>query len=226
MAARIPGIGMYQYLLPALSAWAVRMGYEIPDTEEHNLICYYTTDMDDTWRGTHQMYNSEKTVIKIRPGISNELSTWAHEFAHMIQSLNLGKQWRLSYDASSEHNGYYENVFEVEAREAGKMATIFEQQGWLFWEEDYGLEGEFSIWPKIKRSTRSMGGMYIPDYYYENRSYDIVPWYASDEVVYWIPARTLLNTLVKLTLELFAGLACLSHNCTYGARYRVSNNNR
>lgn len=203
MKVIISGLGMYNYLLPALSAWAVRMGYELPDTDDTNLRCYYCDEMEDDVRGNHLYYNGN-TILKIRPGIADELSTWAHEFAHMIQSTNLGKQWRRSYDTATEDSGYWNNVFEIEARECGEMAKVFEERGWLFWEVDYNTEGVHSVWPKARSFGRSMGGAMVKEYYREAMWYEVVDFWESDYFRYDLPALIRLTTLVKIILKMYS----------------------
>ena len=154
------GVGMYNYLLPALTAWAVRMGYKMPEVTDETLICFYTDEFEKpTIMGSHQRLGI-KTGIRIRPGGTDELDSWAHEFAHMIQAENLGRQWGVSYRTQTEDNGYNKNIFEVEAREAGEMADVFEAKGWLFWEVDYSATGEFSVWINpnpVKTRTKPFG---------------------------------------------------------------------
>lgn len=203
MKVIIPGLGMYNYLLPVLSAWAARMGYELPDTNDENLRCYYCDEMESTILGNHLYWNG-KTIIKIRPGIVDELSTWAHEFAHMIQSVNLGRQWRRSYDASTEDYGYYGNIFEVEARECGKMALVFDAQGWLLWEVDYNAEGECSVWPRPKPAQSRTWGMSF-EKYREHCWYEIVDHWDSDFVKFHLPAQKRLTIAVKIILRTFVG---------------------
>jgi len=205
MNAQIPGIGMYQYLLPALTAWAVRMDYEMPDTTSGNIPCFYTDEFDeDTHLGSHRYVDCTKSIIKIRPGMPGELSTWAHEFAHMIQSANIGKSWHTSYKSSSDSNGYWNNVYEIEAREAGKMADIFEEQGWLFWEVDYNLEGETSVWPRPKPAKSRNWGMSFEMWEYRCQFIQC-PWWDSDWYQYDRPAELRYTALVKITLRIFVG---------------------
>lgn len=206
MRVKINGLGVYNYMLPALTAWAVRQGYKMPEVTDETLICFYTDEFEsDTTAGSHQRVGI-KTGIKIRPGQSDELDTWAHEFAHMIQATNLGTQWGVSYRSQTEDKGYDDNIFEVEAREAGRMATKFEELGWLLWEKDYNTEGEYSNWPQPKRVTRKSGMCgFSREYYYSMRSYEIVPLWESDWYQYDRPAEIRYTALVKITLRIFVG---------------------
>jgi hypothetical protein len=204
MRIKINGLGVYNYILPALTAWAVRMGYKMPEVTDETLICFYTDEFESsTTTGSHQRVGI-KTGIRIRPGCTDELDTWAHEFAHMIQAENLGKQWGVSYRSQIEDNGYYMNVFEVEAREAGKMTEKFQQLGWLFWEVDYDQDGEFSVWPKPEpeRPERPKG----LDPWREIRS---MRYYVNDEHHNRHWCKFILpidhSPMVKLTLRIFIG---------------------
>lgn len=204
MKVKIPGLGMFLFLKPVLAAWCVRMGYEMPDITPEHLECYYVDELPTAeTRGTCRSYRGT-TVIQIRPGIYQEIQTWAHEFAHMIQAINLGKSWFRSYNTQTEENGYWNNIYEVEAREAGKMAFIFEKQGWLFWEVDYNYAGEFTPWAiKVKPC------LFTPLYqHFKLREYYqriILPYWAKDWYKLYVPAAKRLAILVKTALELFPG---------------------
>lgn len=204
-------IAMYNYCLPALSAWAVRFGYTLPAAQDvARLRGYYDNEYLKLkgWLGCHS-YDGEHTTIKIRAGEIEELGTWAHEFAHFIQRVNLGSMYRTSYDTANL-DGYKSNFLEAQAREADDMIMLFSAQGWLDWKDEYCVDGESSVWPRPRAAkSRSWGMSY--EAFYHNRSYDIVPWWESDYAQYWVPAQALLNALVVIALKLNTGYPGSTH---------------
>jgi hypothetical protein len=159
--------GMWLFLKPALAAWGVLNNYTLPSdaTVESHMNLYYSDDFaDDSIRGSFQGSNFS---IKVRPGITNETQTWAHEFAHMIQAFNLGLEYKLIYDLQQATVGYANNKLEVQAREAGKIASLFYKEKIIAWQDSYNEKGPCS-WLPVKQPKKKTKKVYEKPCLYNN----------------------------------------------------------
>ena len=145
--------GLWYYLKPALSAWAIRFDYKLPADSlviNHITIAYSDEFDDDATKGD---FNGAARMIRIRPGLSNELDCIAHELSHLVQAVCIGPNFGTMYKQETKDYTYWYNKYELEAQEAGRMATLFKQQGWLDWKEEYNTPGVYS---PLSRESRNM----------------------------------------------------------------------
>lgn len=155
-------LGMWQFCFLALQDWAIEEGYKWPSEAyiSSNVASYYIFEFNkDTVRGDH-CFKDGKHIIRIKVGLKNELITWAHEFAHLIQRYNLGEDFTKLYDAQQSSVGYNNNIYECQARRAGTFTDSLYKRRLLHWYYNmhWTKKGTHSKWPKPKERT-SFGGM-------------------------------------------------------------------
>lgn len=190
MKVLVSHVGTYRYLYPILLSWAEMMNYLLPDISyiADRLKVYYSDEFDkDTTVGNHAYDNSNGThVVKIRPGHKDELDTWAHELAHVIQAYNLRYNYHNSYKEQLEKVGYRLNIYEIQARRAGHMCTFAAAANLIEWHDKYSEKiGEHSYAIRVQEeektvnttrpSARNFGGMWLhePIFRYETRQEEL-----------------------------------------------------
>jgi hypothetical protein len=145
-------MGMWCFCFYAVQDWAVSEGYRWPSEEyiKANVTSYYIFEFDkDTTIGDHT-YQSGKHVIRIKVGL---------KFAHLVQSYNLGEEFHKLYEAQQSSVGYDNNVYEKQARRAGKFADDLYSRRILHWYSDIHTvrKGVHSQWPKPKPKPAPKG---------------------------------------------------------------------
>jgi hypothetical protein len=118
-----------ELVYPVLFGWADSWGYRMPSIEELMVCKFELYDknkigINNDALGTY--FSAEKTIsIAFNSrGKGEKLCTLVHELAHFIQHDNLGSNYRLFYDEQKALNGYWNNQYEIEARDAGAMMKI------------------------------------------------------------------------------------------------------
>lgn len=186
--------GLWLYVKPALAAWSVRFGYTMPKDE--HVINHIKIAYSDEFDSPNTVGDCGADLIRIRPGRSTELNTIAHEFAHLIQRTN-SAVFNTMYKRETAIKGYYDNKFEIEAREAGTMAGIFKSCGWLVWEEDYNTDGVASCWPRQVPKV-SAWDTWCTKYSH----WDYCEYYEEDRHLY-SDTEARLTASVRLTIKLY-----------------------
>lgn len=136
--------GMWLFLKPALACWATLNEYTLPSdiTVETHMQLYYSDEFNN--EATRGDFYGKEFRIRVRPGIKNEIQTWAHEFAHMIQAFNLGSRYLIIYKEQQETVGYKNNILELQAYDAGKIALLLYNNNVLLWPDACNTEGPSS----------------------------------------------------------------------------------
>ena len=146
--------GMWLFLKPALVCWATLNEYTLPSDLAviTHMQLYYSDEFKDTT--TRGDFFGKEFRIRVRPGIKNEVQTWAHEFAHMIQAFSLGPAYRKIYDEQQETVGYKDNLLERQACDAGAIALLLYRNGVIEWPDTCDTPGPSSpLTAKTEKET-------------------------------------------------------------------------
>ena len=120
-------------LEPVLKDFCYNHTYLYPTTEFLNSLSIIIVDNihnSNPKKETTGQYNWYTKYIYLYSGSSlpKLVSTLVHELAHAIQHYNLGESFRPAYTHQMNLVSYSDNIFEVQARSASDVLSLFNEE--------------------------------------------------------------------------------------------------
>lgn len=118
-----------ELVYPILYGWADNWGYRIPSIEEmleckFELVDKQVIGINNSAYGTYSSKFKTVSIAFTNRSKGAKLCTLVHELAHFIQHSNLGNKYKQFYEEQTAEKGYWDNQYEIEARDAAAMMKI------------------------------------------------------------------------------------------------------